>query len=503
MNIFLNSGLYDSNSGVEHAQFYRMKAFQGIGEPVKLVYSALLPKLHEHMALFDLKEEQVLNLYDWAMADDPDQYLRSGLTGTERADYKREVVKDFTQTNRTVTEQATGGYTIVRRKEKVYREDKKLYLVSDAQVELSRGDRRLSWSYDRLLDDKVMVAIHLENFCGQDYYFQNFYELLSFFMGALEKAFGPATYFLDRERDYDEYLVQKKQEGADNRLVSVIHAGHRVEQVGGRQVFNQFYQFVLDHADAYDKIVVATKRQAADLKEDLGERLGKTRAENLVAALPVGFVADQVDRPTDQLVYSRPRFETDPLHLVTASRLHQEKHIDQLIDVVAKLKDQEVAAKLTIFGRGPEKEALEGQVEKAGLQEEVVFAGVSDNLEDDFAEYDCYVSASYSEGFGLTYLEAMNAGLPVVTYANEYGAKELIDSGKNGLLVAFSKDEENREANVSGMVQALLEARAQLADLQEGAFKSVKAYGLSKVQKSWQKLLAEIKKGDNHANSVD
>lgn len=499
MNIFLNSGLYDSNSGVEHAQFYRMKAFQRIGEPVKLVYSALLPKLHEHMGLFDLKEEQVLNLYDWAMADDPEQYLRSGLTLEERAHYKREVIKDFTQTNRVVTEQATGGYTIVRRKEKVYREDKKLYLVSDAQVELTRGARRLSWSYDRLNDDKVMVAIHLENFCGKDYYFQNFFELLSFFMGALENAFGPATYFLDREREYDEYLVRRKQEGADNKLVSVIHAGHRVEKVDGRQVFNQFYQFVLDHADAYDKIVVATKRQAADLKEDLGERLGAKRAEELVAAVPVGFVDDEIEivpnRHLGPTKIESYRLAPAPLELVTASRLHQEKHIDQLIDAVAQLKEQEAPALLTIFGRGPEKEALEAQVEKAGLQEDVVFAGVSDNLEEDFEEYDCYVSASYSEGFGLTYLEALSAGLPVLSYANEYGTKELIDSGKNGLLVDFSKDDGAREANVSGMVQAVLEAKKQLEDLKAGAFESAKAYGQSVVQKDWQQLLAEIGKG--------
>ncbi|MBS9338460.1 glycosyltransferase [Fructobacillus sp. M2-14] len=513
MNIFLNNGLYDSNSGVEHAQFYRLRALKEAGEPVKLVYSALLPKLHEHMKLFDLEEEQVINLFEWAMADDPVSYLRTGLTGKTIQPYKKDILKDFTQTNRTVVEVATGGYTITRRKEKVYNEAKKLYIVSDAQVELSRGDRKLSWSYDRFLGEKVMTAIHLENFFGSDYYFQTFDELLAFFMGALERAFGPATYFLDRDRSFDEYLVKRQKQGAKNKLVSIIHASHRVEKVEGRQIYNQFYQFVLEHAPYYDKIVVATARQAADLKKDIAGAFDTKTAERVVSKVPVGFV-DENEGTTreitaaDKVGTADGANDRNALRLVTASRLHEEKHVDQLVNAVDRLKQEGLSVHLTIFGRGPQKEDLQKQVADAGLQDAVTFAGVSNDLENDLAEegaYNAYVSASYSEGFGLTYLEALHAGLPVLTYANEYGAKELIDSGKNGYLIDFSTEETNeaRERNVSGMVEAVQKAVENLPAMCKEARKSVARYDLKHVSADWKDLLNDVKKGDNHANSVD
>ncbi|MFC4760342.1 glycosyltransferase [Fructobacillus durionis] len=486
MNFFLNKGLGHGNSGVEHAQFYRQQAFSDLHQPVKLVYSDLLPKLHEHMREWHLAESDVINLYDYLMAADPEKYLEEGLTESEQESYDQTVLSDFSKTNRVVIEQATSGYIIRRMKEKVFNEKKQLYIVSDAQVVLTSGKRRLSWSY-RLVDEtREMTAIFLENFQGKDYYFQNFYQLLAFFMDNLQEHFGPARYFFDRGLDYDEYLVANRKQHQHDQLVAVVHANHRLANIGNRIVFNQFYQYLANHISAYDAVVVATRHQQVALQSDLG-LLGYDVSEKAkVHAVPVGFVKQVRDGAKSSVDSDRT------LRLVTASRLHQEKHIDQIILAVAALRRAGVQADLTIYGSGQEKKALEQLIQEQGLEQNVHLAGLSQNLATDLETFDLYVSASYSEGFGLTYLEALSQRLPIISYANEYGAQELVSDGYNGYLAPFSVDDNQIPESVDALVSAIIKAESQLEQLSQGAGLTAQGYLKEAVTKSWQKLLEDL-----------
>ncbi|MDD9138375.1 glycosyltransferase [Fructobacillus sp. CRL 2054] len=486
MNFFLNKGLGHGNSGVEHAQFYRKQAFEDLNQPVKLVYSDLLPKLHEHMREWHLAEKNVINLYDYLMADDPERYLEEGLTEAEQEPYDQTVLSDFSKTNRVIIEQATSGYVIRRMKEKVFNDKKQLYIVSDAQVVLSAGKRRLSWGY-RLVDEtREMTAISLENFQGKNYYFQNFYQLLTFFMEALQEHFGPSRYFFDRGLDYDEYLVANRKEHQQDQLIAVVHANHRLANIGKRLVFNQFYQYLANHLSAYDAVVVATRHQQVALQSDL-DLLGYGNDEKAkVHAIPVGFVK-QVRAESSTVSDSEKT-----LRLVTASRLHQEKHIDQIILAVAALRRAGVLADLTIYGSGQEQKALEQLIKEQGLQKYVHLAGLSQNLSSDLGEFDLYVSASYSEGFGLTYLEALSQRLPIISYANEYGAQELVSDGYNGYLAPFSIDDNQIPENVDALVSAIIKAEGQLEELSQGAGLTAQGYLKEAVTKAWQKLLEDL-----------
>ena len=118
-------------------------------------------------------------------------------------------------------------------------------------------------------------------------------------------------------------------------------------------------------------------------------------------------------------------------------RISFEKKVDSLIRAFAKVKN----ATLVIVGSGPYLEKC-----RETRSPDVVFTGyVSDSmLPNAYAAADVFASASDSETFGLTFVEAMNSGLPVVGM-DRLGAKDVIKNRKNGFLVTPGDEDEIAE----------------------------------------------------------
>ncbi|MDO4474695.1 MAG: glycosyltransferase family 4 protein [Eubacteriales bacterium] len=99
---------------------------------------------------------------------------------------------------------------------------------------------------------------------------------------------------------------------------------------------------------------------------------------------------------------------------VYIGRLAKEKNIDELITMHHDMKEPNV--KLLIVGDGPDRENLEKLVEKYGMTDCVIFTGMVSpkDIEKYYKLGDVFVSGSTSETQGLTYVEALASGLPVV-----------------------------------------------------------------------------------------
>jgi L-malate glycosyltransferase len=85
--------------------------------------------------------------------------------------------------------------------------------------------------------------------------------------------------------------------------------------------------------------------------------------------------------------------------------------------------------------KGERRAVLERLVSELGLTKRVHFMGQLGDVAELLAALDLYVSASHTESFGLAIVEAMASGLSVVATATE-GAREIIDEGNTGVLVA-------------------------------------------------------------------
>ena len=130
-------------------------------------------------------------------------------------------------------------------------------------------------------------------------------------------------------------------------------------------------------------------------------------------------------------------FEDTDLLLVTVGRLVRRKAVDQLIDMVAELRDHRV--KLVVIGSGPLSDELKAQAARRDVAEQVRFMGfVEESAKRELLSIsDIFVSTSQHEGFGLVYLEAMAAGLPVVCY-DRGGQTDFLEDGKSGHVVPLN-----------------------------------------------------------------
>jgi glycosyltransferase involved in cell wall biosynthesis len=149
-----------------------------------------------------------------------------------------------------------------------------------------------------------------------------------------------------------------------------------------------------------------------------------------IEIIPLGIRQPEVTRATrDQLGLPRDVFLG-----VTVGRLVKRKGIDRLLEALARSECSRVH--LVVVGDGPEREPLQGLSDGLGLGNRVMFMGRVEEEEKWQILHcaDAYLSATLHEGFGLVYLEAMAAGLPIVT-ADHGGQVDFLRDGETGYLV--------------------------------------------------------------------
>jgi glycosyltransferase involved in cell wall biosynthesis len=96
----------------------------------------------------------------------------------------------------------------------------------------------------------------------------------------------------------------------------------------------------------------------------------------------------------------------------TLGRLDPNKRIDLAIEAAAPLLGDK--AKLLIIGRGEEGERLEGVAERMGVAQHVIFGGYQADMTAMLSAFDLNLTASLQETFGLSVLEALANGVPVL-----------------------------------------------------------------------------------------
>lgn len=121
--------------------------------------------------------------------------------------------------------------------------------------------------------------------------------------------------------------------------------------------------------------------------------------------------------------------------IITAGRLVPVKDHKTLLAGFAKLI-QRRPARLVIFGEGPLEPELRALASQLGIAERVLFAGYINDPAACYAVADLFVLTSLTEGFGNVLVEAMAAGVPVVSTDCPHGPAEILEGGTYGKLVA-------------------------------------------------------------------
>ena len=160
----------------------------------------------------------------------------------------------------------------------------------------------------------------------------------------------------------------------------------------------------------------------SDTDRDLAIRYRISRPERIVtihngiADLPLSEVSKKSEKPVT---------------LIMVARFAAPKYYAQLIDAAATIKAN---FRLRLVGDGPLLEPMKKRAEALNLSDIVEFLGSRDDVEALLAESDVFILVTDWEGFPISILEAMRAGLPVIA-CDVGGVHEAITDRTNGRLV--------------------------------------------------------------------
>ena len=120
--------------------------------------------------------------------------------------------------------------------------------------------------------------------------------------------------------------------------------------------------------------------------------------------------------------------------IATAGRLTPVKDQRTLLAAFAQLRATR-PARLVVFGDGPLRSELEAEAARLGIAGSTLFPGYVNEPAACYAVADLFALSSVSEGFGNVLIEAMAAGVPVVSTDAPHGPREILQDGALGPLV--------------------------------------------------------------------
>jgi N-acetyl-alpha-D-glucosaminyl L-malate synthase BshA len=118
--------------------------------------------------------------------------------------------------------------------------------------------------------------------------------------------------------------------------------------------------------------------------------------------------------------------------LLHASNFRKLKRVPDVVKIFYEVQ-KEIPSKLLFVGDGPERQTAEELGRALGISDEIRFVGKQEQMEDILAIADLFLLPSEYESFGLAALEAMAAGVPVIS-TNAGGLKEINIEGETGYM---------------------------------------------------------------------
>jgi sugar transferase (PEP-CTERM/EpsH1 system associated) len=181
----------------------------------------------------------------------------------------------------------------------------------------------------------------------------------------------------------------------------------------------------------------------------------------------------------------------------------QVARLDPIKDHTTALKSLAAAVsrnpriRLVLVGDGPERPTIERQIVDLGLQRSVTMLGQRGDVPVLLAAADAFLLTSVSEGLPVTIIEAMAAGLPVVS-TGVGGVPEIIDDGDTGLLAPAG--------DVDALAQAMLRI-SQDANLREslaarGRERAASRFSEERMIERYHSLYAELTQGQRRSSRV-
>lgn len=172
---------------------------------------------------------------------------------------------------------------------------------------------------------------------------------------------------------------------------------------------------------------------------------------------------------------------------INVARQDENKNQAAIIKAFHKIHLGNKDTKLILVGDGPCHNALKNLVKKLELEDNIEMPGMVGNVEDYYAQSDCYVQASHREAMPLSALEAMAAKLPIIS-TDVGGMKEIVK--ENGYLISDNDDDQLYEK----MYRICKVSDKEIKLKGEKSFEIVNGYSSKKMADKYSVIYDELAK---------
>ena len=490
-----NLGIGWASSGVEYAQSYRAKILRKLNKPAKFIFTDMFPRdnLIDMTRNIGFEDDEILWLYTFFtdFVPEPVTYELRDLEesiGDKEYSYEREG-----KIGRIIFEGSNNFYRVYflnENEDRVHRVEmvssgclvRKDYFMSkrvfseyygplDGKAHLYQRrffNRDGSVAYEEAIDDdSVMYKFPDKLICSKE-------ELIGYMTEKLHPT-AEDIIIIDRATGQAQAILENSGEA---RIGVVIHADHFSEGATDEDniLWNNYYEYTFAMNRHVNFYITATEDQRKLLLEQFEQYMGVMPN---VYTIPVGSL-HELKYPTD----SRRKHG-----FITASRLATEKHVDWLVSAIVEARKTVPDISLDIYGKGGAEKELEEQIKKCEAQDYIRLMGQHD-LTDVYKNYEAYLSASTSEGFGLTLMEAIGSGLPIIGFDVRYGNQNFIDQGLNGYKQPYLIGME-RARRQEKLVQAIIKLCTEddIEAFSKHSYEKAKQYLTEEVELKWKKLV--------------
>ncbi len=265
---------------------------------------------------------------------------------------------------------------------------------------------------------------------------------------------GPG-FLMHRKRvdDMSRFLVESGAEiSYDRTFLMTLIAAEAAQRVGvpnvstivtdppvGFPLVAGRFQFVkkriLRRLYANSNVVLANSEGSARSAERFyGLQAGSVNV--LYNGVDIADVQKKTANPTTDLWWAEKAGQKPLFRIVTAGRLDEKKGFQFLIQAIKELKSRRLdhEVRLAILGEGPDRFALQNQIQQAGLSGSIRLIGFQPNAPAWYMSADLFVLPSLLEGMPNVLLEAMVCGTPVLSADCNSGPREILGENEFGRL---------------------------------------------------------------------
>ncbi len=256
-------------------------------------------------------------------------------------------------------------------------------------------------------------------------------------------------------------------------VITTLH-GTDITLVGRDKTYAPVVAFSINHSDAITAV-------SENLKEETYKIFNIEKDIQVI----YNFVDVQRFRKKPIDAFRKVIAPDNERIIMHASNFRKIKRIEDVICIFKKLNET-IPSRLLLVGDGPERPMAEALCRELDLCDDIRFVGKQQDMEEIFAIADLFLLPSEYESFGLSALEAMAGGAPVVA-TNVGGLPEIIKQGENGYM--------GKVGDVDQMAQYaidILKDEATFLKFRENAKRQAERFDITRIVPQYEKLYEQL-----------